>query len=310
MIDFNEVNIISTNVTVNKKKLTINYQDKRAGKIILNKGKFENVTGWFLSIELNKKSRNLGIGTIGMLKFLLNNNIEVLYANVRKSNIPSIKLLEKIGFKKYQVTTSGQLIYRNDYDKLTGLVELLNKVNWSDFYSSVLIDLISLCAIPAKQAIRIPYKNNKLDLLTIFEDFARKDALDICYDNQFVIISKEKNAQLIHEVDLSSEKHVKQLGKLLGYPNCCVNFMNQYDENEIDKVEYDLSRKRNYKGYWKLINPKNYRLGNSLVSHVSCSEDCFNSLVYAVLVLIYMKKMEGRFPFFKSLVEESELLLT
>lgn len=310
MIGFNEVDITFTNDNINEKKLIIIYQDKRAGKIVLKKGESENIIGWFLSIELNQKSRNLGIGTIGMLKFLLNNDIEVLYANVRKSNIPSIKLLEKIGFKKYQVTTSGQLIYRYDYVKLTGIVEVLNKVNRSDFYPSVLIDLINLCAIPAKKAIRIPYKNNEIDLLNIFKDFADKNALDFCYDEQFVIISKEKNAQLIHEVDLSSEKHVKQLGELLGYPSCCVNFMNQYEENEIDKVEIDISGERNYKEYWKLIDPKNYRIGRSLISHVPCSESCVNSLIYAVLVLIFIKKLENEFPFFKSLVEESELLLT
>lgn len=72
--------------------------------------------------------------------------------------------------------------------------------------------------------------------------------------------------------------HEYLLGNLLGYPKCCVKKISTLGESNIDKWESLEFGDDRLVGKYKLIDPKLYRKGTALVSHVPCCNTCAESL--------------------------------
>lgn len=88
-------------------------------------------------------------------------------------------------------------------------------------------------------------------------------------------------ATLVNVVDNSVFPHAYVLGCLLGYPSCCSKRIAKLGENSIDQWEKELVTSGNFRKDYLLINPADYLLGTSLISHVPCSCQCNKSLEIA-----------------------------
>jgi hypothetical protein len=91
----------------------------------------------------------------------------------------------------------------------------------------------------------------------------------------------QKLIQQTVQADHSSEKHEESLGKLLGYPECCCKKVAEIGEEKIDLFEANLCKEK-FSPSYKITNPKNYKYGKAFISHVPCSNSCFNSLLLAL----------------------------
>ena len=75
--------------------------------------------------------------------------------------------------------------------------------------------------------------------------------------------------------------HAILLGKLFGYPHCCTQKISQLGEDLIDEWELTEFADEDLVGDYRLIDPKLYRKGVALISHVPCSNKCDASLQIA-----------------------------
>jgi hypothetical protein len=97
-------------------------------------------------------------------------------------------------------------------------------------------------------------------------------------DKGFLFISREKLlSERLMRLDNSSIPHAIEFGRLLGYPECCVQYIGSIGENEIDRIaeNYKIS---DFKGLFSLIDITRYLQGIALISHVPCSVTCKSSL--------------------------------
>lgn len=289
MINFNKLELSRYKNTNKMEAYRIVYEGDLAGKIINKYENTDGISGWFLGIELNQKSRNKGIAKAAVLKYLLTHIGLNIYANVRKSNKASIKILSDLGFEIFSETKSNQLIYRYEAKKYN--LKPISEIAWSKFYKSVLVDLFVFLANPSKKAIRVPYLKETLDFSKYLIDFCETNKFYYYIDTQYIIISKLNNVNEIHEVDISPKEHIKELGSLLGYPNCCITYVSKYKEEDIDSVEKNLIEKRTYEGIYLAIDFSGYFDGLSLVSHIPCNPKCNNSLVVGLLTVLYIKSI-------------------
>lgn len=87
---------------------------KRVGKVFINVT--ESATGAYPSIQIfiNKTDQGKGIGTLGYKLACAASKHKIIYANMRKSNIPSIKAAAKAGFKEDPKYSGRQyaMVYR------------------------------------------------------------------------------------------------------------------------------------------------------------------------------------------------------
>lgn len=114
--------------------------------------------------------------------------------------------------------------------------------------------------------------------------FLRMDA------ESFACIARDtRTADYILSLDQSDEPHEKLLGSLLGYPECCSNFIALIGESKIDDFEKQVSQ-WNFVGSFKRIDPSNYLKGESLICHLPCSTFCRPSLKLANQALDFIQK--------------------
>lgn len=70
---------------------------------------------YFISYLIDKKFRNKGLGYIMLKKFLTffykKKKIKNFYAKVKSNNISSIKIFEKLGFRKYYTNNVNRIFY-------------------------------------------------------------------------------------------------------------------------------------------------------------------------------------------------------
>lgn len=99
-------------------------------------------------------------------------------------------------------------------------------------------------------------------------------------DNFFFIAKDVTILKNLIFIDKSISSHEKELGALLGYPECCYNYISKHGENMIDKLD-DKFSKQALMGEFALIDISHYREGICLLSHVPCSPQCVRSLKIA-----------------------------
>lgn len=268
--------------------------DIQVGKIELNHQSTENSCGWFLNIHINKGMRNKKIGMTALAYLLTVIPFTKIYANVKKSNISSIKILEHSGFIKFMTTKSGQLIYKLDYTEAIYYTNsLLSSINWCDYYPSVYTDICTFVSNYKKKNMRILIlsKSNK-DYTSYFIEWCESLKYTFTLSDTYMYISKNKSSDEVKSIDDSFNDHLIELGEILGYPSCCIKYMNEYSEQLIDKIEDSINKSRSYKGNEILLNIEGYREGHSLISHIPCSSRCVESYIQALLTKSFRNKVQ------------------
>jgi hypothetical protein len=86
-----------------------------------------------LSWAVDSLHRNLGIGTL-MLKTLIQDKNESFIANIEKNNLPSIKMVEKLGFELFSDNDFLTFKKFGAYEIIDKIekVRTSNNVNWMD----------------------------------------------------------------------------------------------------------------------------------------------------------------------------------
>lgn len=87
------------------------YGERRAGHIYINLQ--EDATGWnaaFINIQVNAACQNRGIGTAAYALAAKASGYDVVYAQMRKSNVMSRRAAEHAGFKVVDRPEERQLL--------------------------------------------------------------------------------------------------------------------------------------------------------------------------------------------------------
>ena len=85
----------------------IYYKDKKVGKVFINYNVDKQEP--YIQIFVNKNYQGKGIGRIAYKKACEASGYDRIFAEIRKSNIPSIKAAEAAGFVAIGKTPSGQI---------------------------------------------------------------------------------------------------------------------------------------------------------------------------------------------------------
>ena len=144
---------------------------------------------------------------------------------------------------------------------------------------SALVDFVLFLAC-RKPAIRLLIDTEAgIESLKIW---CLKSGFDFAADmDGFACVTVEAEfAGHILEIDRSLGAHEIELGRLLGYPNCCTERVASLGESKIDEYAAEVSV-WSFEGRYFRINPKDYRSGRALISHLPCSPTCDASLVIA-----------------------------
>lgn len=156
---------------------------------------------------------------------------------------------------------------------------------WDFFVPSLKIDFISFLS-GTKDVVRSKLSSGNVPFLGFLNDFNIK----IFIDKEgyiFIAISQEHLKQALY-LDISLDSHEVEFGRLLGYPDCCVNNIKTIGENNIDEYGKSFSKELVEKLGDINLNIECYEKGFALISHVPCSIDCPESLniAYANIHLI------------------------
>lgn len=103
-------------------------------------------------------------------------------------------------------------------------------------------------------------------------------------DGFAMISTKPGLARRLLQVDRRSGSHAFQLGIGLGYPRCCARAAERVGEASIDAWSRTMGE-RTYVGAFRIINPKDYLFGKSVLSHVPCGPRCVSSMRMGLAVL-------------------------
>lgn len=165
------------------------------------------------------------------------------------------------------------------------------------------IDII-LMILGLKPAIRSKIKQP--DNFKFIKDWCDEWSFSSYMDkDSYIYVAR--NASLVKqliELDHLAQKREDKLGMLLGYPSCCCKKIAKIGEEHIDNYEQNLCQK-NFKAFFRLINPQKYRKGTAFISHVPCSTTCFASLFIAQQLGLFVLKNQ-KHPVLYGWVEELE----
>jgi len=192
----------------------------------------------------------------------------------------------------------GLLVSQNE------LEEIWNKIPWDILPLSAKADFCLFIA-RIKPALRTQVKEGKKSQHSL-KSIRALGYHSILDENGFLVISRDSSlSKTIIEVDQSPLPHAAYLGRLLGYPECCANFIERVGESRIDKVAEEY-KKNNFRGLFSLLDISQYLKGISLISHVPCSYECNPSLTNALFIRSFIKgnKNVSGFTEWASLVSE------
>jgi len=153
--------------------------------------------------------------------------------------------------------------------------------------ASAAVDFLHLLAC-GKPAVRtqIQETNNLTKVAAWCEQYGFAFQSD---DEGYICVARDAElARMILLVDQSVEPHEWRLGKLLGYPSCCCNFIAVAGETNIDAIATKITT-WSFVGRFRCINPSGYLEGKSLICHLPCSSECGASLQIAEEVLSFIK---------------------
>lgn len=154
--------------------------------------------------------------------------------------------------------------------------------------ASARVDFLHLIACN-KPAIRTKLFDPTIKLS--LEDWCNRYGFILRVDSEyFACIAREiRVAEQILELDQSQNSHERLLGLLLGYPECCSNFIESVGESNIDSIEKEVINWK-FSGDFTRINPSKYLNGASLICHIPCSINCQSSLNLANQALNFINQ--------------------
>ncbi|MBX9806106.1 MAG: DUF483 domain-containing protein [Alphaproteobacteria bacterium] len=161
-------------------------------------------------------------------------------------------------------------------------------VPWNIFPLSFKVDFCQFLA-EIKPAVRthILKEQNMNQFLISMLDLGFHSILD---NKNFLFISRDKFlSKKIMKVDNSLLPHTAEFGRLLGYPECCVQYIEGFGENEIDRIAENY-KASDFNERFSLIDITRYLEGIALISHVPCSTKCQPSLNIATSTYSFIKE--------------------
>ena len=150
-----------------------------------------------------------------------------------------------------------------------------------------LVDFLHFVACD-KPAVRTRLEN--LRSLRQVGDWCSTSGLSMAADgDHFICIARKATiAERILEIDRKVTAHTYELGRALGYPDCCSRFVGKIGEAKIDSLDEKVTH-WNFNGIFKLIDPSGYLSGDALICHIPCSPNCETSLRLALRALHFIK---------------------
>lgn len=119
--------------------------------------------------------------------------------------------------------------------------------------------------------------------------WARGLGLYVSWDNDgFLALSRKPGlSRKLLYIDAAPGDHLAVLGRLLGYPACCVLSARRVGEGGLDHRADALGARRHI-GRFRSIDATDYCSGEGLVSHVPCGPSCGASVRIARVAALYL----------------------
>lgn len=130
--------------------------------------------------------------------------------------------------------------------------------------------------------------DDKIDIQTKNKDKVFSNKGLIIKDNNnkygmyFTYIAKDEMSALLASYYELTKNH-KELGKLLGYPECCINFFNQNFTYENTNPEINSNN--------PLTNISHRHEDIVIISHFPCSENCYETIKIAKRYMKILKQV-------------------
>jgi len=149
---------------------------------------------------------------------------------------------------------------------------------WLDLRPSVRVDILGVLA-SGKPAIRIPLRDYPVtvEVMNVITAVGWSAARDHEY---LVAAPTSELARHILDVDRRPQPHALELGRLLGYPECCTRAAATAGEENIDAHAAQLGTACDRVGAPDL-DPRGYAEGIALVPYVACSPRCPQAMRHA-----------------------------
>jgi hypothetical protein len=159
-------------------------------------------------------------------------------------------------------------------------IEVLDVVSWQSLPRSAVVDLTLLlgCGKPAVRTRIMSHQGTPS-----LERWAAWVGLALACDQEgyVAIASAASQAKEVLRVDRCPVRHERELGRLLGYPECCTAAAAAVGEAELDAWAA-VAGGWTYPAAFRLLQPSGYASGASLLSHIPCSATCRPSLDLAL----------------------------
>ncbi|MBR9681071.1 MAG: DUF483 domain-containing protein [Candidatus Altiarchaeota archaeon] len=110
-------------------------------------------------------------------------------------------------------------------------------------------------------------------------------------ESTIAFVSKSK--KLLSELSQYYLNDMVKTGKLLGYPDCCIDFWKalstgNFEKDILNKLKTSIQNTKNFSSYLNIFS-----MGNRIISHNPCSFDCKNSLYVAKQLINILKKVDS-----------------
>ncbi|MBW2966020.1 DUF483 domain-containing protein [Candidatus Woesearchaeota archaeon] len=176
------------------------------------------------------------------------------------------------------------------------LLEGLKPVVRHGFYEHELHQVEEFCKTNNLSIIKSPYKVVIVDVAKSYSNKGIKVNIDDPRQGMlFVYISKDEEKAMLSNIHETENNH-RELGILLGYPQCCIDFFIKHEpEQSKEKNDYIKPILNNSEGYefpfQNNIFIKDFDI--TLLNHFPCSLNCQNSLELAKIHLNIIRKYDA-----------------
>lgn len=143
---------------------------------------------------------------------------------------------------------------------------------WRVLPASATVDVVTFVAVP-RPAMRTVLTTHGGDV--DFDWTAGLPGWCSASRDGFLVIARSPEAlHVVMSLDESPYPHCQELGRALGYPECCSLAADREGEANLDSFEASMTPALG----GGLLDLQGYRAGRAWVSHIPCSPSCYASL--------------------------------